>query len=373
MKTSEKRQKGSYVPQWLKGRRVGVLMGGWSPERVISLRTGRTVLAALKRLGIAARGIDVDRTLPQRLQRHRIDIAFLALHGPGGEDGSVQGMLEVLEIPYTGSGVAASAVALHKGLTKQIFQAAGLPTPAGLVIARGNRTHPETMLGKRSLGGRAEARKASDGILDDGTVCRASLTPPQAALPRLQPEEGFGMSSRIPHPTRRWPVVVKPTMQGSALGVTIARTPAEFQRGLRRAWRLSPSALVEAYIRGTEVTVGILGDQPLPVIEIIPANPFYDYEAKYVPGKSTHVIPARLPAGVLHRVQMLALAAFRALGAKAVARVDMIVDRRMEPFLLEVNTIPGMTETSLLPEAARAIGISFDELVLKILKYSLDA
>lgn len=289
-------------------------MGGWSPERDISLRTGQTVLAAFQRLGVAACGIDVDRTLPQRLQRLSIDVAFLALHGPGGEDGSIQGLLEVLGIPYTGSGVAASAVSLHKDLAKQLFRAAGLPTPGGTVLAR-------------HQGG--------------------------APLPR------------------RWPVVIKPSAQGSALGVTIARAPAEFKRGVQRAWRLSPSVLVEEYIRGTEVTVGILGDRPLPVIEIVPANAFYDYEAKYVPGKSTHLIPARLPTGVQRRLQSLALTAFHAVGAKAVARVDMIVNPRKGPFVLEVNTIPGMTATSLLPEAARVIGISFEELVLKILEYSL--
>lgn len=306
------------VRRWVKGRRVGVLMGGRSPERPISLRTGRTVLAALKRLGIAACGIDVDRTLPQRLQRHRVAMAFLALHGPGGEDGSVQGLLEVMGIPYTGSGVAASAIALHKDLAKQVFRAAGLPTPGWTVVRRSNG--------------------------------------------RLGPKR---------FPLTRWPVVVKPASQGSALGVTIVRTPTELHRGLQRAWRLSPRALVEEYIRGTEVTVGILGDQPLPVIEIIPANAFYDYEAKYVAGKSTHLIPARLPAKILQQVQALGLAAFRAVGAKAVGRVDLLVNRQMAPFVLEVNTIPGMTPTSLLPEAAHAVGISFDELVLKILEYSL--
>lgn len=297
-----------------------MLMGGWSKERAISLRTGQAVLAALRRQGFDAVALPVNHHLPETLRKKKIGFAYNALHGSGGEDGTVQGLLEILRIPYTGSGVLASGVAMNKICAKRLFQWAGLPTPSW--IALDHREYSLAASKVRRLG---------------------------------------------------FPVVVKPASQGSAIGVSIVGSPQDLRRALTQAFHLDRQVLIERYIRGTEITVGILGGKPLPVQEIVPASEFYDYQAKYAPGGSQHLIPARLPRSVQRRAQVLAVEAFQLLGARAVARVDFIVNRLGEPLLLELNTIPGMTETSLLPEAAQAVGISFDELVVRIAELSLAA
>lgn len=297
-------------------KRLAVLMGGNSAERAISLRSGQKVLEALQGLGLTAWGADV-RTWQDltALKARRPDAAVLCLHGTGGEDGSIQGALEWLGIPYTGSGILASSLAMDKARSKEIFRAQGLPTPAW-----------------------------------------ALLSDPRQVLPKLP-----GL-----------PVVVKPNRQGSTVGITIVRAASGLRPALRVAWRHDSQVLVEKFCPGREITVGILEEQALPVIEIVPKNGFYDYESKYTPGMSEHIIPARLPEAWQARAQKLSLAAHRSLGCRGVSRVDLIVDARGAMNILEVNTIPGMTGTSLLPDAARHAGIAFGELVMRLAVIALE-
>ena len=305
----------------LQSRRIGVIMGGRSGERAISLKTGRAIFQSLKRQGFKAVAIDAGKDLPVQLRRQKIQFAYLALHGPGGEDGTVQGLLESMGIPYTGSGVLASALAIDKIASKRLFQSAGLATPRWFEV---------------------------------------KLPVPADIAARVR-RLGF-------------PVVVKPARQGSALGVSIVRHPKELAAALKKAFQLDANVLVEQFIKGPEITVGILGPHALPIIEIVPTGrSFYDFHAKYAPGGSRHLLPARISARAAQRARDLSLAACEALQTRAVARVDLIVGPKDSPTLLEVNTIPGMTETSLLPDAAAAAGISFDALVRQIMEYSVGA
>lgn len=309
------------ILRWLKSRRVAVLLGGPSAERKISLKTGAAILASLRRQGIPALPIDASANLPDLLHKKRINFAYIALHGPGGEDGLVQGLLEWMKIPYTGSRVLASAQAMDKVISKHLFDSAKLPSSPWFELRVEDANE-----------GLARARKLG------------------------------------------WPLVVKPATQGSAVGVSIVRSSAEWKKALTVGFRYDRSLVVEKYLAGVEITIGVLGDQPLPVIEIVPAGrSFYDFHAKYAPGGSRHILPARIPESTAKRATQLALAACRLLRTRAAARADLIIDRGRGPMLLEVNTIPGMTETSLLPEAARAAGYSFDALVLKIAELSLGA
>lgn len=303
------------IKSWLKSKRIGVLYGGTSAERKISILSGTAVLESLKNMRLDAVGIDVNSRLPFKLKENRIDFAYVALHGPMGEDGTVQGLLGIMDIPYSGCGVLASAVSMDKMYSKMIFDSAGIPTPEWKVIE-----------------------------------CEDSRIPPF-----------------------RFPAVAKPARQGSAIGVSIVERKRDLASAVKKAFRFDSRVLLERYIEGTEVTVGVLGGHALPVIEIVPANKFYDFDSKYSKGKSEHIIPARLPEKVRRNVQNLALKVFKVLGLRAVARIDLIVDKKDRPWVLEVNTIPGMTKTSLLPDAARAAGMSFNELVLKIIEFSLRA
>jgi D-alanine-D-alanine ligase len=299
-------------PEKWQGKRIAVLMGGLSAEREISLRTGNAVLRALLGGGLDAVAIDVAHDLPFRLREMGVQIAFVALHGRHGEDGTVQGLLELLQIPYTGSGVLASSVAMNKLVTKQILMHHGVATPAFAVYRRG----------------------------DDPAA--------------------FAAAQSI------FPLVAKPAREGSTIGVSIVRDEQGLLAGLAEALRHDDLVLVEEFIAGAEVTVGVLGDQPLPVIQVVPKGGFYDFQSKYTPGQTEYLLPAPLPEGVTRKLQAEAVTACRALGCRGAARVDFMV-RGEELFCLEVNTIPGMTETSLLPKAAGAAGIPFDELVLRIL------
>jgi D-alanine-D-alanine ligase len=300
------------IQHWVSDKKIGVLYGGRSSEREISLASGNAVLAALKKSGVNAVGIDAGVDLPLQLKKQKIDFAYIALHGPWGEDGTVQGMLEIMDIPYSGCGVLSSALAMDKIYTKRLLDLARLPTPRWWVLEKS-----------------------------------------------------------MPVPRFPFPVVVKPSTQGSAIGISVVKEKGALARALAAAFKLDKRILVEEYIAGTEITAGILGDAALPVIEIVPQNEFYDFESKYTVGCAQHLIPPRLPAKTIAVVQRYAREVFKALDCKAVARIDMIVDKKQKPWVLEVNTIPGMTETSLLPDAARAMGIDFPELVLKIIEYSL--
>jgi D-alanine-D-alanine ligase len=291
-------------------------MGGLSAEREVSLRSGRAVCAALESRGYEVVPIDVDRDVAQTIRETGIELAFIALHGPLGEDGAVQGLLELLGIPYTGSGVLASALAMDKIATKKMLDHAGLPVP--------------------------EFRKVEAG---DAEGVRAAVA-------------GLGL-----------PVVVKPLAQGSSLGVYIV--DREEDVGVRIADAAAyggPRVLLEKFIAGPELTAAVLGNRDpwvLPLIEIVSATGKYDYESKYTPGLSEHLIPPRVPREVQERVSDLALRAYLALGCRGFARVDLIVPGD-EAYILEINTIPGLTDVSLFPDAARAAGMSFADLVERL-------
>ena len=295
----------------LRRLRVGVLYGGRSEESGISRLTGKAVLAALKDSGLKAVGVEADEKLPEKLRKEKIGYCFIALHGKFGEDGTVQGLCEVMGLPYSGSGVLASAVSMNKAFSKHLFQLQGIAT-----------------------------------------------APYEVA-------ESVNHSVKI-----KPPFVVKPVDGGSAIGVTIVRKVSDAKTAIKTALKYSRSALVEKFVAGIEVTAPVLGEKVLPLIEIVPKGSFYDFKSKYVKGMSDHIIPARLNAKAEERVRRAALAAHKALDCRAFSRVDFIVDAKDNPWLLELNSIPGMTETSLFPEAARAAGYSFSEMLLEIIRLS---
>jgi D-alanine-D-alanine ligase len=305
--------------------RIGVLMGGQSAEREVSLRTGTAVHRSLCRRGYDAVMIDVGPTLYRDLQEQKIEIAFLSLHGPGGEDGVIQGFLESVGIPFTGSGLQANAIGMHKVTTKTILAAHKIPVPAGIVIKRGEK-------------------------VSSGQALRSAKL--------------------------RWPVVVKPASQGSTIGVTIVRKPSQWSEALALAHRYDRDAMVEAYIPGHEVTVSLIGSGEgtptvLPVVEIVAPDGFYDFSAKYEKGKTQYLCPAPLPASIAKRIRALALKTYQVMGCDGAIRVDFRVTPRGRPYVLEINTVPGMTETSLLPMAAKQAGIDYDELTERILESAL--
>ncbi len=305
--------------------RVGVLMGGTSSEREVSLRTGRAIYEALVRLGYDAVLIDVNERLPQELKRRKVDVAFVSLHGPGGEDGTIQGFLETISLPYTGSGVQSSAVSMHKVMTKVVLAAHDIPVPPGLVVPRGDVPSLSHVLKEAKL---------------------------------------------------KLPVIVKPVSQGSTIGVTIVRQARHWKAAVALAHQYDAEAMVEAFIPGHEVTVAVLGGvvgppKVLPAVEIVAPDGFYDFAAKYQKGKTQYLCPAPLPVALSKRIEALALRTFHALGCEGAARVDFRITPKGRPYVLEINTVPGMTETSLLPMAAAEAGIAYDRLVERILQSAL--
>ncbi|HNM18477.1 MAG TPA: D-alanine--D-alanine ligase [Nitrospira sp.] len=305
--------------------KIGVLMGGQSSEREVSLKTGEAVYRSLVRSGYDAVAIDVGPGLSQTLQDQAIEVAFLALHGPGGEDGAIQGFLETLGIPYTGSGVRASAIGMHKVVTKTELAAQGIPVPRGTVVWRGTAPTLNRIL----------------------TSCKLKL-----------------------------PIVVKPASQGSTIGVTIVRQPSQWKEALKVAHRYDPEAMVEAFIPGHEVTLSLLGTADgsvagLPAVEIVAPDGFYDFSAKYEKGRTQYLCPAPLPAAVSRDIKQLAIRTYQALGCNGAARVDFRITAKGKPYVLEINTVPGMTETSLLPMAAGKAGLSYDALTEQILQSAL--
>jgi len=308
--------------------RVAVLSGGWGGERPISLMSGRKVLQGLQDAGLEAFALELtsrDRNparLKARLKRARMDVAFNILHGTFGEDGRLQAVLDELGIPYPGSGAVSSALAMQKAFAKLIFEEKGIPTA------------------------------------------------PWQALNREMSERDLIREIRVP-----MPLVVKPAESGSALGVSIVKKKSQIKSALKKAFRESDWAVVEQFVPGVEITVAVLGNRALPVTEIVPKNEFYDLDAKYTPGQSVHIIPARIPARLRREAQALAVKAGQALGCCDFYRVDFIVPKRgwknRTPQTLEVNTLPGMTDTSLYPEAAKAVGISFPRLLETLVKMAL--
>jgi D-alanine-D-alanine ligase len=300
--------------------RIAVLKGGRSLERQVSLRSGARSEDALARLGHEVVAIDVDADLIQRLRDAAPDLAFIAMHGRDGEDGTVQELLEILDIPYTGSRVVACIRATDKVLAKHLMLEAGIPTPEFFAFS-------ETAF--RELG-------AAD------------------ALPAIEERLDF-------------PIVVKPSSGGSALGIKFARSAADVPAALVAAFSYDSRVLLERYVDGRDLAVSILDGEALPVVEAVPRDEeFYDFEARYEIGRTDFICPADLPPDITARAHELALRTYTLLGCEALARVDLMRDREGELTVLEVNLIPGLTETSLLPQAAEAAGISFDELVGRI-------
>lgn len=310
-------------------KKIGVLLGGSSTEREVSLRSGAALVAAYQRMGHAVVPIDTQsgRDLPAALLAHAIDVAVIALHGPMGEDGTVQGMLELMAIPYSGSGVMASAMCMNKAISKRLFHSAGIPTPAWEEL-------------------------------------RMVVGSP------LPPEQWSAL-------TRRWEgksLFVKPASAGSSVGIRRVAHLAEWESAMAAAAEAAAppgemaDLLLEQEVVGTEVTLSILDGAPLPLIEIRPEGGFYDYVHKYTPGHTRYLIPTEgLSAQESETAVATGLAAGRLLGCRGLHRVDMIVDRTGCAWVLEINTIPGLTETSLAPKAAAATGLTFDALAARIL------
>ena len=301
--------------------KTGVLMAGPSTEKKISLKSGRAVYKALKNAGFRVVPVIIKTDKPEdniRLLRlKKIDCAFIALHGRFGEDGGIQKILRRLNIPYTGSGVKASALAMDKIASRRIFQRHGLKVPRSKVLKRDS--YNGINLGGLNL-----------------------------------------------------PLVVKPATHGSSIGLSIVGKPQDIPQAIKHAFRFDQRIIIEEYIRGRELTVGILEEKAMPVIEIIPKHAFFDYQAKYRKGLTDYIVPAKLNPVVAGHVKQAALNAHRLLGCFGCSRVDIILDEKNEPVILEVNTIPGFTSTSLLPKAARKSGVDFTSLCIKLIKLAYE-
>lgn len=299
--------------------RVAVVMGGPSTEREVSIASGRSVLAALERLGYEAQSLDYDANFVGALSALGPDVVFNALHGPGGEDGTIQGILDWMRVPYTGSDLRSCALAIDKHLTKKLLSAEGLPTAAWDTFD-----------------------------FDGGTL---PLLPGSLNLP----------------------LVVKPRNEGSSTGISIVRTHEEWSRAMIDLSERRSTILAEEFIEGREFGCGVLFEVALPIVEIVPqGRDFYDYEAKYRPGGSRHDVPAHIDDDLAHRLQMLALSTHRLLGLRDYSRTDFIVSPSGRPYILEINALPGLTPTSLFPEMCAASGVSFDALVDRLVRAAHD-
>jgi D-alanine-D-alanine ligase len=296
-----------YENQAVKFDKVAVLMGGRSSEREVSLKTGEAVLAALRNRGYTAVGIDAIGSVWEKLADEQPDAVFLALHGRYGEDGTIQGLLELMDIPYTGSGVMASSVAMDKIMTKALFRQAGIP------------------------------------VADD------------------YPADG---------PVGKFPVIVKPSREGSTIGVTVVDSEPKLKAAVAEAHRYDDYVLVEEFVEGRLLTIAVVGadPKPMPIVEVIAGSGFYDYESKYTPGMTEYVCPAQLEVAITTELQQQAVAAHRCVECADISRVDFILEPSGRYVCLEVNTMPGLTETSLVPKSAAAAGIPFEDLVETILK-----
>lgn len=303
-------------------KRIGVIAGGTSAEREVSLRSGAAIYKALLERGYDAVFIDASASLSEDVKREKVEIAFMALHGGAGENGAIQGLFEVLGIPYTGSGILASALAMDKEASKKMFLSDGIPLPDFSVIHRGG---------------------AFQGSKIDTLRVAAAV--------------GFPL-----------PWVVKPSTEGSSIGVAIVKNGNELEAALREAFSYGPRVIIEEYIRGKEIQIGILGDKVLGGVEVMPSTEFYSYEAKYTAGLTQYILPPEIGAPAYDTLKELALKAHDSLGCKGASRVDFILNASDNPFILEVNTIPGMTETSLLPKIAGLSGMTFLDLIEEILR-----
>lgn len=304
----------------LTDKRIGVLMGGISAEREVSLKSGNAIYNALKGLGYNVVAIDVGHDICNALKKEGVEIAFLALHGGYGENGSMQGMLEILGIPYTGSDVLSSALAMDKEASKKVFLYHKVPVPPFVIVRSSNL---------------------------------------KSRISNL--EINFGM-----------PWVVKPATEGSSVGVSIVKDKKEFKQALDKAYSYGSRVIVERFIKGKEIHIGVLNNKVLGGVEVRPSLEFYNYEAKYTPGLTEYILPPEINSRIYKKAKDTALSAHIALGCKGATRVDLRIDKKGKPYVLEVNTIPGMTETSLLPKIARLAGFDFSALIEEILRGVID-
>lgn len=294
-------------------KKVALIYGGKSSEREISIKSGKQVEKALKELGYQIQVFDPiePEKFIKEIKEFEPDKAFIVLHGKGGEDGTIQGVLDFLNIPYTGSGVKASAVAMDKALTKDILKSHGIPVPEGIVL-----------FDKEQLN-----------------------------------------TNHI-----KLPVVVKANSEGSSIGVYIVKTEDELIEAVDKAFQLDDKVIVEQFIEGRELTVGILNGKPLEIVEIVVKEGFYDFKNKYISDQIEYICPAKIKEEIYKKIQKIAVYSYNIIGCKGAVRVDFILDKNLTPYVLEINTIPGMTDHSLLPKAAKVSGISFNQLVEAILK-----
>ena len=307
--------------------KVLVLMGGISTEREISLKSGTAVAKALADAGYIVETLDIRHDNISKIAEINPDVVYLALHGKGGEDGCVQGMLEWMGIPYTGPGVAASAICMDKALTKKILVHSNIPTPKSV-----------------------EYKK--DECKDISKISTEIVA-------------YLGL-----------PMVLKSPCQGSSIGVVIVNNEDSIAAAVEEVFKYDDTLLAEQFVSGVEISVPVIGNnnpEVLPIIEIVPTSEFYDFRSKYTPGMSQHIIPARISKEAEEKVNRLAAEAYVKTGCRGVSRIDFIVDEKNNPFVIEINTIPGMTETSLVPDSAKYMGISFPKLVDKIVKLALES
>ncbi len=305
--------------------KVLVLMGGISTEREISLKSGTAVAKALQEAGYTVETLDINQNNVSEIAKIKPDVCYLALHGKGGEDGCIQGMLEWMGIPYTGPGVSASAICMDKALTKKVLVQSGIPTPKSLEYTKDECTDVE---------------KIKNELI-----------------------EKLGI-----------PVVLKSPCQGSSIGVVIVRDEASVADAIEEVFKYGDIMLAEQFVCGVEISVPVVGNENpkvFPIIEIVPVSEFYDFESKYTPGMSEHIIPARISEKAIANVNKYAKEAYEKTGCRGVSRIDLIIDENDNPYVIEINTIPGMTETSLVPDSARYIGVEFPQLVDRIVKLAL--
>lgn len=298
--------------------KIAVILGGPSSEREVSIRSGKAISNALRNCGYNVTEIGEKGLIEEELLNSGIDIAFIALHGKYGEDGTIQKFLEDKGISYTGSGPLASKRALYKDVAKAIFIEKNIPTPEYILVESENY----------------------DSVINK-------------------------IKNRL-----AFPVVLKPIDEGSSIGLSVVKEEEHLLSALNTAYKYSKKILIEKYIPGEEITVGILGEAPLAVVHIVPKKGYYNYEAKYTSGMTNYIVPAQLPSSVYEEIQFLGLKSHNALGCRDFSRVDVRLDPNGKPWVLEVNTIPGFTETSLLPKSAGAVGIGFNELCEQIIEFA---
>lgn len=312
-------------------KRIGVIAGGISAERDVSLRSGMAVYSALQNKGYNVVFLDVQSNVAQMIQSEKIDIAFLVLHGGWGENGAIQGMLEVMNIPYTGSGVMASALAMDKEASKKMFLHHGLSVPKFKVVKK-------------------EAKLQN--AIDSDTSKAISILENQIDFPL--------------------PWVIKPATEGSSVGVNIIKTKSEIPQYAKIAYEYGDRIIIEKYTKGKEIQIGILGDRILGGVEVRPSLEFYSYKAKYTPGLTQYILPPEVDGQTYERLKLAGLRAHKALSCEGATRVDLILDDEGNIFVLEVNTIPGMTETSLLPKIASLCEMDFTALVEEMLRLAIE-